>query len=96
METTIKDVIGMVRLNKYFVIYILIQNGLFLQIIIGGDCCGPNVKKNYCKECKCLDPSQIPDDTSKKTKFLKPQWSYQSHIRIFVENVKIGPLIPHF
>merc|ERR1712076_44664 len=22
----------------------------------GGDCCGSNVKKNYCKECKCLDP----------------------------------------
>ena len=21
-----------------------------------GDCCGPQVKKNYCKECKCLDP----------------------------------------
>merc|ERR1712091_760272 len=22
----------------------------------GGDCCGPNVKKSYCKECKCKDP----------------------------------------
>ena len=22
----------------------------------GGDCCGKNVKKNYCKKCKCLDP----------------------------------------
>merc|ERR1712150_281514 len=22
----------------------------------GGDCCGSNVKKNYCKQCKCLDP----------------------------------------
>merc|ERR1711937_342611 len=22
----------------------------------GGDCCGPAVKKTYCKVCKCLDP----------------------------------------
>ena len=22
----------------------------------GGDCCGPTVKKNWCKACKCLDP----------------------------------------
>ena len=22
----------------------------------GGDCCGRNVDKTYCKECKCLDP----------------------------------------
>jgi len=22
----------------------------------GGDCCGSNVNKSYCKECKCLDP----------------------------------------
>ena len=86
METTIKDVIGMVRLNKYFVIYILIQNGLFLQIIIGGDCCGPNVKKNYCKECKCLDPSQKPDDSSKKNKFLKPQWTLGWNVGCYTLN----------
>merc|ERR1712178_115117 len=24
----------------------------------GGDCCGNNVKKTYCKECKCLDPTK--------------------------------------
>ena len=24
----------------------------------GGDCCGANVKKNYCDKCECLDPSQ--------------------------------------
>jgi len=23
----------------------------------GGDCCGTNVRKNFCKECKCLDPN---------------------------------------
>merc|ERR1712210_348698 len=23
----------------------------------GGDCCGVNVKKTYCKQCKCLDPN---------------------------------------
>merc|ERR1711937_893282 len=23
----------------------------------GGDCCGSNVKKKYCKQCKCLDPN---------------------------------------
>ena len=23
----------------------------------GGDCCGSNVNKSYCKECKCLDPT---------------------------------------
>jgi len=23
----------------------------------GGDCCGPKVKKTYCKICKCLDPN---------------------------------------
>jgi len=22
----------------------------------GGDCCGKNVRKNYCKKCECLDP----------------------------------------
>ena len=22
----------------------------------GGDCCGGNVDKTYCKKCKCLDP----------------------------------------
>ena len=22
----------------------------------GGDCCGPSVKKNWCKVCQCLDP----------------------------------------
>merc|ERR1712151_245966 len=26
----------------------------------GGDCCGPSVKKQYCKECKCRDPSYKP------------------------------------
>merc|ERR1712088_42714 len=31
----------------------------------GGDCCGPNVKKNYCKECKCLDPNHAPDPQQK-------------------------------
>jgi len=29
----------------------------------GGDCCGPNVKKSYCSECKCLDPN-YKEDTS--------------------------------
>ena len=23
----------------------------------GGACCGNDVKKNYCTECKCLDPN---------------------------------------
>merc|ERR1712174_184467 len=23
----------------------------------GGDCCGSNVQKKYCKVCKCLDPT---------------------------------------
>ena len=23
----------------------------------GGDCCGANVKKTYCIECECKDPS---------------------------------------
>ena len=23
----------------------------------GGACCGDDVKKNYCTECKCLDPN---------------------------------------
>ena len=23
----------------------------------GGDCCGPNVKTDYCTECECLDPN---------------------------------------
>merc|ERR1712113_1012995 len=26
----------------------------------GGDCCGIDVKKNYCKECKCKDPNFKP------------------------------------
>merc|ERR1711937_183813 len=26
----------------------------------GGDCCGTNVKKAYCKACKCLDPNYKP------------------------------------
>merc|ERR1712003_534125 len=26
----------------------------------GGDCCGANVKKSYCKECKCKDPNYKP------------------------------------
>ena len=28
----------------------------------GGDCCGANVKKNFCTECKCLDPSAGGND----------------------------------
>ena len=30
----------------------------------GGACCGSDVKKNYCSECKCLDPNagnQLPN-----------------------------------
>ena len=23
----------------------------------GGDCCGPNVDTEHCKECQCLDPN---------------------------------------
>merc|ERR1711920_209871 len=26
----------------------------------GGDCCGLDVKKTYCKECKCKDPNYKP------------------------------------
>ena len=26
----------------------------------GGDCCGNNVKENFCSVCACLDPSQNP------------------------------------
>merc|ERR1712121_443218 len=25
----------------------------------GGDCCGDDVKTNYCDECQCLDPNEI-------------------------------------
>ena len=33
----------------------------------GGDCCGSNVVKDHCKECKCLDPYQgINSDGKKK------------------------------
>merc|ERR1712222_271404 len=31
----------------------------------GGDCCGNNVKKTYCKECKCKDPGYKPDKNCK-------------------------------
>ena len=24
----------------------------------GGDCCGDNVRTQYCKECLCLDPKE--------------------------------------
>merc|ERR1712072_839881 len=30
-----------------------------------GDCCGPNVKKSYCKECKCKDPNYKPNNNCK-------------------------------
>ena len=29
----------------------------------GGDCCGPNVKKDYCYLCACLDPNTDCTDT---------------------------------
>merc|ERR1711981_1348243 len=32
-----------------------------------GDCCGKNVKKAYCKECKCKDPNYKPDKNCKGT-----------------------------
>merc|ERR1712110_824459 len=32
----------------------------------GGDCCGPNVKKAYCKECKCKDPNYKPGSCNAK------------------------------
>merc|ERR1712097_107435 len=28
----------------------------------GGDCCGSNVNKKYCKECKCKDPNYKSKD----------------------------------
>ena len=31
-----------------------INNNYFCKFD-GGDCCGPNVRKNYCMECKCLE-----------------------------------------
>merc|ERR1711939_874182 len=31
----------------------------------GGDCCGKNVKKAYCKECKCKDPNYKEDKNCK-------------------------------
>ena len=39
----------------------------------GGDCCGANVKKNYCDKCECLDPSQkcCAEFTIKDTGYLK-------------------------
>ena len=46
---------------------------LIIIIIIGGDCCGANVKKNYCKECKCKDPSKQPKPEP-KGKCKKPAW----------------------
>ena len=38
----------------------------------GGDCCGPDVKKNYCKECKCLEPTKKPKPTEKPKPKPKP------------------------
>merc|ERR1712193_158150 len=32
----------------------------------GGDCCGPDVKKSYCKECKCKDPNYKPSGCNGK------------------------------
>merc|ERR1712224_136439 len=37
----------------------------------GGDCCGKNVKKAYCKECKCKDPNYKEDKNCKGTCGLK-------------------------
>ena len=32
----------------------------------GGDCCGENVDKRNCQDCKCLDPNpEIAEDTNK-------------------------------
>merc|ERR1712151_110530 len=31
----------------------------------GGDCCGNDVKKSYCKECKCKDPNYKPNTNCK-------------------------------
>ena len=45
----------------------------YLKIIIGGDCCGTSVKKNYCTECKCKDPSKQPKPKP-KGKCKKPEW----------------------
>merc|ERR1711907_482202 len=32
----------------------------------GGDCCGANVKKSYCKECACKDPNFKAGDKNHK------------------------------
>merc|ERR1712151_582174 len=31
---------------------------------MGGDCCGPDVKTKFCKQCKCLDPNFDSSDSS--------------------------------
>ncbi len=35
----------------------------------GGDCCGGSVVKDYCKECKCLDPNYKPGKCCGSPKF---------------------------
>jgi hypothetical protein len=33
----------------------------------GGDCCGSDVKKEYCDDCQCLDPSKIKKISKQRT-----------------------------
>merc|ERR1711910_228913 len=44
----------------------------------GGDCCGDDVKTQYCKECLCLDPSEKATTTTTeapcKDSCGSPQW----------------------
>jgi len=40
----------------------------------GGDCCGANVKKSYCKECKCQDPNYKPPSGDCKGKCGAPKY----------------------
>merc|ERR1712080_425436 len=42
-----------------------INNNYFCKFD-GGDCCGPNVRKNFCMECKCLETTcTVNSDTGK-------------------------------
>merc|ERR1712157_428485 len=43
----------------------------------GGDCCGPDVIKHYCEECKCLDPN--PPTTTKRPDCGSPKFNKDVH-----------------
>ena len=57
----------------------------------GGDCCGPAVKKNWCKACQCLDPKFGTTTTPKPKPCGNAKWKgnkimFLDYIFLFSQN----------